>query len=321
MTVPDRRNALDQDFLYTFTVFTPTFNRGRTLSRVYESLANQTFNDFEWLIVDDGSTDNTRELVEQWQAIATFPIHYHYQQNCGKHIAYNAAAQAAQGRFLICLDSDDACVPHTLERFKYHWDTIPLADQPRYSGIDCHCLDTEGRILGDLYPNAPIDSNFAEMRYRYKVKGEKWGFQRTAVIREFPFPNVPGVTHIPEAMIWTELTKKYPARYVNEPLRIYYENSGSDQLTKMNLALQNPQAYNLACKHRLDWEIEFFRYQPKYFLASAVNYIRSHLHLGTGLGQQVGELKSGLAKFLWIVALPLGYFFWWRDRLSVSMAR
>ena len=101
-----------------FTVFTPTFNRAYTLQGVYESLAMQTFRDFEWIIVDDGSTDNTENLISEWKKEANFVIRYYYQTNQGKHIASNKGVKEAQGELFLFLDSDDRCVPQTLEVFK-----------------------------------------------------------------------------------------------------------------------------------------------------------------------------------------------------------
>lgn len=122
-------------FNYTFTIFTPTYNRASTLHRVYESLVCQTFQDFEWLIVDDGSTDNTKEVVEEWQNSASFPIRYYWQNNQGKHIAFNFGVQEARGELFLTLDSDDACKPFALDRLKYHWDRIPICERDRFSAV------------------------------------------------------------------------------------------------------------------------------------------------------------------------------------------
>jgi glycosyltransferase involved in cell wall biosynthesis len=103
----------------TFTVFTATYNRAHTLHRVYESLKEQTYRQFEWLIVDDGSTDTTRTLVETWQQEANFLISYYYQENQGKHVAINRGVQEARGEYFLIIDSDDTCVPQTLERFAH----------------------------------------------------------------------------------------------------------------------------------------------------------------------------------------------------------
>ena len=102
----------------------PDIHRRDRLPRVYESLKAQTFRGFEWLIVDDGSTDGTGELVKAWQAAADFPIRYFYQPNRGKHIGFNRSVVEAQGELLLSFDSDDSCAPNALERFKSHWDSI-----------------------------------------------------------------------------------------------------------------------------------------------------------------------------------------------------
>src|SRR5579883_1323984 len=105
-----------------FTVLTPTYNRVGYLGRVYESLCAQTFRDFEWIIVDDGSTDGTQELVSSWKPF--FPIRYTWKPNGGKHTAVNVGVAMAAGEFTLILDSDDHCIPHTLERLDYHWKQI-----------------------------------------------------------------------------------------------------------------------------------------------------------------------------------------------------
>jgi glycosyltransferase involved in cell wall biosynthesis len=119
----------------TFTVFTPSYQRAKTLPRVYESLQSQTFTDFEWLVIDDGSTDNTRALVAGWQQDARFPIRYLFQKNAGKHVAYNRAARLARGELLVTLDSDDSCLPNALERFYFWWQSIPSAQRDGFAGV------------------------------------------------------------------------------------------------------------------------------------------------------------------------------------------
>src|SRR5581483_7740515 len=137
---------------YTFTVFTATYNRAYTLPRVYHSLCSQTFRDFEWLIVDDGSTDNTPELISQWQNAGNLPIRYLRQENRGRHVAFNRGVREAQGALFLNCDSDDACVPHALERFMYHWENIPLTERDGFSAVTALCMDTDGKIMGDKFP-------------------------------------------------------------------------------------------------------------------------------------------------------------------------
>src|SRR5260370_42528889 len=145
------------NYRYVFTVFTPTFNRSQTLSRVYEGLRLQTFRDFEWLIVDDGSTDGTKELVEKWQTESAFLIRYIYQENQGKPAAFNHGVQQARGELFVTLDSDDACVPQALERLKYHWDGIPTAEKDKFSAVAVGCACQNGRVVGDEVPPCGLD--------------------------------------------------------------------------------------------------------------------------------------------------------------------
>jgi glycosyltransferase involved in cell wall biosynthesis len=106
------------------TVFTATFNRYNELKRVYECLKLQTYHDFEWIIVNDGSSDNTDELVNTWISEKLLDIKYYYQPNQGKHIAFNYGVRVALGTMFVNLDSDDVIVPNALELFVKYWDEI-----------------------------------------------------------------------------------------------------------------------------------------------------------------------------------------------------
>ena len=115
------------------TVFTPAYNRAHTIHRVYDSLKVQTCKDFEWIVVDDGSSDNTKEVVEGYIAENNdFDITYYYQENQGKHMATNKAVQMARGDLFITLDSDDGCKPNAIERLLSFWDTIPQEERVKY---------------------------------------------------------------------------------------------------------------------------------------------------------------------------------------------
>lgn len=296
----------------TFTVFTPTYNRASTLSRVYESLRAQTFRDFEWLIVDDGSTDGTSDLVRRWIVEADFPIRYLRQENRGKHIACNRAVAEARGELFLVLDSDDACVPEALERFHHHWLSIPLQERARFSAVTALCVDQHGRLIGTAFPQEFIDSDSLEIRYRHKVRGEKWGFHRTDVLRRFPFPEVVGLTHVPEGIVWNRISREYRTRFINEPLRVYWIEDGS-------LALGRPPAEQAAAGllqhlNALETELDWFSWAPFEFLRFAVHFSRFSFHLGLGLRDQWMRLHHRLARALWILAVPVGYLVYGRDR-------
>lgn len=306
----------------TFTVFTPTYNRARTLPCVYESLKAQTYRDFEWIIVDDGSIDGTNQLVEKWQKEAEFPIHYFWQQNSGKHVAFNRGVQEARGEFFLTLDSDDACVPDALERFKFHWDSISIEQRELFTGVCGLCCDQNGRIVGDYYPFNPTDSNSLEIHYRYKVKGEKWGFQRSEVLRRYPFPDVKGAVYVPEGVVWSAIAKLYKIRYVNEVLRIYFTQNAhsSDQITYLTSSpSRNARGAAFYYQLRLNEEITWFRYAPWDFFKSAVNYVRFSLHLGIGVPRSLQRIQPSLSKMLAILAIPIGLIVYFFEKKNINL--
>lgn len=115
-------------YKYKFTVFTPTYNRGNTLHRVFESLVFQSFDDFEWLIIDDGSSDDTAAVVSDFAKVASFPVRYYYQPNSHKFKTILKAADLAEGELFYIVDSDDEILPDALKILYMHWEGIPLAN-------------------------------------------------------------------------------------------------------------------------------------------------------------------------------------------------
>lgn len=300
-------------YQYTFTIFTPTHNRAHTLDRVYESLKSQTYHDFEWLIVDDGSTDNTREIVEQWQQENIFPIRYIYQEHGHKHIAFGRGVREANGELFLTFDSDDSCESQTLERFKYHWDTIPQTQKENFSAVTCLCKSIDGKVIGDFFPFNPTDSNSLEINYRFKVKGEKWGFQRTDVLRELSYHEEFSGIHIPESIYWNKIATKYQTRFVNEALRTYLD----DQISIMRSsegASKNAVGARIYHLNVLNQELNWFRFAPLQFLRSAAHYTRFSFHLGSKITQQVSEIQTLLGKALWVTTLPLACLIYLKDR-------
>jgi glycosyltransferase involved in cell wall biosynthesis/SAM-dependent methyltransferase len=306
----------DRRYDYLFTVFTPTYNRADTLHRVYESLAAQTLRDFEWLICDDGSTDGTPQLVEGWTRQAPFPIRYFRQPNQGKHVAYNEGVRRARGELFLTLDSDDACVPHALERFKHLWDSIPEPARARFSAVTALCVDQHGRLVGDRFPFDPTDSDSLEIRYRFKVRGEKWGFQRTDVLREFPFPVPESARHVPPSVVWSAIARRYKTRYVNEVLRIYYVEERRDQLSRADSRVRHAQGLALWHGSVLDRDLRWFPVAPVRLFASAVNYARYSLHAGRSVAELLGRLDVTPARVIAALALPIGFGVYLRDRAS-----
>jgi glycosyltransferase involved in cell wall biosynthesis len=295
-------------YRYTFTVFTPSFNRAKTLPRVYESLKAQSFRDFEWLIVDDGSTDNTRTIVETWQAESPFPIRYVYQENQGKPEASNRATQEAQGELLLPLDSDDAAVPEALERLKFHWDAIPADRRDTFSAVSGLCKDQNGKLVGDKFPQDVMDSDSIELAFKYTIRGDKWGFQRTDVLKQFPFPSPPvrNPRFNCESVVYLRVSQKYKTRFVNEVFKVYFIDDGADD----HLSILDPVTMSgLAYFHGfvLDELNGWVFRSPWKIFRSAINYSRYSFGMGRGVVGQLTELRSPAAKLLALTALPLGY--------------
>ncbi len=304
------------DFRYTFTIFTTTRNRAHTLDRPYESLKNQTFRDFEWVIIDNGSTDGTGALVEKYQAEANFPIRYYWQEDAGKHGSMNRALTLAEGEFFVTLDSDDGCVPTALARFKHHWELIPPDLRDRFTGVTALCLDQHGDLVGTRFPHDPTDSDSREIRYRHKVEGEKWGFHRTQVLREHRFPETPGYRGlIPPTTIWNEIGRTYKTRYINEGLHIYWQDQAIS-LSRPVSRLDDAYGGMIETQSIIDNDIAYFADAPIKFLIIGIKYSRSAFHLGHDLCWQFHALSNPPARALWAATLPAGWLAYLLERLG-----
>jgi glycosyltransferase involved in cell wall biosynthesis len=300
---------------HTFTVFTATYNRAGTLPRVHASLAAQSFRDFEWLIVDDGSDDGTEELVAGWRAGSEFPIRYMRQDNRGKHVAFNRGVREARGELFLSIDSDDELLPNALERFEFHWSSIPEAQRGSFSAVTGLCVDAGGEVVGTRFPRDPTDSDPLEIRFRYRVRGEKCGFHRTEVLRDTPFPEPPGQRFVTESVVWDRIARAYRTRYVNEPMRIYHTDHDADSLTTRVADVRGLAAMFAGVeRERLNHDLRWARYAPRDFLLTAAQFTRHSLHEGVGVLDQARQL-NGPARLLWALAWPLGLAIWARDRL------
>jgi glycosyltransferase involved in cell wall biosynthesis len=292
---------------YLFTIFTPTFNRAHTLHRVYESLCAQTLRDFEWIVIDDGSTDNTAAIVADWIKAADFPIRYFKHEHAGKHVAHNFAVREARGQFFLPLDSDDACAPRALERMAYHWSTIPVGDRALYSGIDGLCSDQNGHVIGDRFPTEPFDTTLRERRYLYRIRGEKWGSALTEIVRRFPFPEITGTQFIPEGAVWLEMAKTYKDRCVNEVFRIYYVD---DQKTGTTLTGRSGLREDAPGRlHYYLWllnnDMEYFFNSPGPFIKAAA-YLPIVAHFANQtLPHVLKLLHNAKARALVLLVLPI----------------
>lgn len=192
------------------TVFTPTYNRRELLTRVYESLKRQSLKTFEWLIVDDGSTDDTHGLVDDWIKEDIVTIRYHYQNNGGKMRAHNVGAMLASTPLFVCLDSDDYFTDTAVEDLLKGWDNAYAytQDAERLAGIVAHKGRSETELLGASDFPCEGETTLYGL-YRSGFRGETTLMFRTDVIRAFPFPEIEGEKYVPEDYIYDKIDEMY----------------------------------------------------------------------------------------------------------------
>jgi glycosyltransferase involved in cell wall biosynthesis len=222
---------------YVFTVFTPTYNRAHTLHRVYCSLKRQTFQDFEWLIVDDGSNDGTCELVALWKREAPFKIRYFHQENLGKHVAINRGAEHARGELFLIADSDDSFESNTLERFFWYWSQLTKKQRKQCAGVACLVKNGYNGKLSGKKHDIVTPAIVHELPYNLKFKRdfESWGVLRSDILLKYPFPEINSIKFIPEGFVWNKICRIFPRVVTNEVLRnVYHQNDGFSINTRLN---------------------------------------------------------------------------------------
>lgn len=199
---------------FLITIFTPTFNRGQLLKRVWSSLEKQKFKNFEWVIVDDGSSDDTREVVKKLINEATFEIVYRYQENGGKHRAINRGVGIARGELFMILDSDDYLTDDALERLVKKWNSVK--GNSKCMGVSGNRIYHDGQIVGSKIPDRDLLCSFLDFRYRHHLNGDRGEAFRLSVFKEFPFPDFLNEKFCPESLIWNRMARKHEILYVDE---------------------------------------------------------------------------------------------------------
>lgn len=188
-----------------FTVFTPTYNRAHTLPRVYDSLCRQTFQDFEWVVVDDGSTDQTAALLDEITARHHgFPIRVLTTPNGGKHRAINTGVGAARGELFFIVDSDDHLPDDSLAVVDAVERSIPAHQRARFAGVCGLKGYPDGRPIGTTFDGETLDITTLE-RDAHGIAGDKAEVFHTDIMRAYPFPEFPGEHFLPEAVVWDRI--------------------------------------------------------------------------------------------------------------------
>lgn len=304
------------------TVFTPTYNRAHTLDRLHASLLQQKADLFEWLVVDDGSTDSTPELLEKLTKASPFSVRVIRQPNGGKHVAHNRAVAAATGQLTIVLDSDDELLPDAVENLWKAWMTIPESERSGYAGIIGNSVDEGGTIAGKPFPRDVLDAHWIEMAASGKHIGDKLPCYRTDLLREFPFPGEAQKDLVPEGTVWCQLGQRYWIRYVNISVLLVHHDP-TDKHSMMararttGAAAYGQRAYALVVIEHASRNI---RRWPLFFARHAVLIVKSSFHLEIGVSDQFRALPGLVARLLWLLALPIGYVRWVVEKRRLPLA-
>ena len=255
------------------SILTPTYNRGKLLLPLYESLKNLTFEDFEWLIVDDGSEDDTEQYALSWIAHniqnAEFPIRYIKKSNGGKHTAINRGVREANGELILILDSDDTLPEDSLATIAQYYEQCKgYKDCAGVCGLMAH---HDGQLIGTGLPKDPMFESTLQFRYAKKgnVTGDLLEVYKTAVMREFPFPEIENEKFCPESLVWNRIANKYKLFCFNKVVyyRDYLEGGLTSKIVKIRM--KSPIASTMTYAEMLDYNISL-----KWKSRSAINYWR-----------------------------------------------
>lgn len=275
----------------TLTIFTPAFNRAHLLPRLYESLCNQTCQDFDWLIVDDGSTDGTKALVNGWISENKIPITYIYQENQGMHGAHNTAYRTIKATLNTCIDSDDYMPLNGVELILSKWETI---DQKKYAGIIGLDALESGAILGSKFRT---EYTTLEDFYLSGGTGDKKLVYRTDVITKYPeYPIFEGERYVGLGTKYLFVDKDYEMATLNEVLVIVdYQPTGSSH-TMFYQYMKYPKGF---IYNRIT-TMKFSKSTKRKFI-EAIHYISSCIIL-----KRYRFLKDTPEKSLTLLAVPFG---------------
>lgn len=253
--------------LNTFcTVFTPTYNRKEYLAVLYDSLLKQSYKDFEWVIVDDGSTDNTKEYIEKILTEKKIRIKYYYQKNSGKHVAINNGLKHAKGKVFAIVDSDDYLTEDALFKIKAWFDCIEQSNTDiKFCGVSGQKGYSKNESVGQTFEGDYIDAKTTE-RKKYNINGDKFEVFYTSVLKQNPFPVFKGEKFMPETVVWNRLSRQgYYIRWFQDI--IYICDYLEDGLTKGLLKhIENsPKGYALNITEQVKYDNISFKQKMSYY--------------------------------------------------------
>ncbi len=294
----------------TLTVFTPAYNRAHTLQRTYDSLCRQTSKDFCWLIIDDGSTDNTRQVVDGWIKEGLIPIRYIYQQNQGMHGAHNTAYQNIDTLLNVCIDSDDYMPDDAVESILNCWQGQHDDHIAGIIGLD---ITIEGNLIGTPFPN-DMKTTTVYGFYESGGEGDKKMVYRTDVITRYPeYPIFKGEKYVGLAYKTMLIDQDYKMLTLNHPLVIVdYQPEGSSY----NMYKQywnNPRGFAFFRKAEMKVANKLMRK-----LQICTHYVSSSI-----ISKNWHFIRESPQKWLTFFCIPSGvalyFLIWYKVKINAKM--
>ncbi|OLR62172.1 glycosyltransferase [Anaerostipes sp. 992a] len=276
------------------TVFTPTYNRAHTLPRTYDSLLKQECKDFVWLIIDDGSNDNTSELVKEWQKKDNgFEIRYIYKENGGMHTAHNTAYENIDTDLNICIDSDDALAEGAVGYILSLWDE---KGNDRFAGIIGLDADMNGNIIGTMFPDTVQETTLYDF-YNAGGTGDKKLVYRTDIMKSLPsYPVFVGEKYISLGYKYQLCDQKYTLLTTNQILcNVEYQPDGSSNNMYMQY-IKNPKGFAFIRKENM----KYIKSHKRNFI-DCIHYVSSSI-----LAHNYRFISESPKKVMTILAIPFG---------------
>ena len=284
----------------SITIFTPTFNRAHLLKKLYDSILLQKSNNFEWLIVDDGSTDDTETVVNKFIEEKKINIRYYKKTNGGKHSAINFGLQNTQNSLFFIIDSDDVLTENAVEIINNKWEEIK--NKEKICGIIGLSGYQNGKIVGDYFLEDDWQVSFSDVYLKYNLKGDKSVAFKTEVLQQYPFPEKQRIRFVFEAVVWHEMSKKYNVLALNKIVQfVEYQKSGvSDSSFKKWYIQSLAFSFFHLIKNKT---YPLLKYPHHFFW----NYI--HLAINSLLsGESYYKQLSLIDKMLYLILYPRAYY-------------
>lgn len=289
------------------TIFTPTYNRKKYLNSLYESLVRQTYKNFEWIIVDDGSIDDTEIQVSSFINEKKIDILYFFKENGGKHTCINKGIDLASGDLFFIVDSDDFLTDDALERIIYWEKTIDLDLKHKYIGLAGLRMYHNGEVIGGKLKKIYIDASPAELRYKYKIKGDKAEVFYTEMLKQYKFPIIDKKEKfLTEGVIYNEMSKNnLLIRWFNEGLYYTEYLPGGLTMSGKDRCLENWSGYTYYYNQILELNIP---------LIEKIRHLSNYYRIGLNKFSLYQMYKNINNKIISLVCMPLGFFYYLKDK-------